>query len=152
MKRCPYCAEEIQDEAILCRFCNRDLKSGAATGPAVVVQSQPQRLWSPGVAAVLSLIIPGAGQMYKGQVGNGIVWLIVVVIGYVAFVVPGVVLHLACIVGASQGNPYAEQRSVGGISIPQKVGAAFGCPSCGKTVRSGEATCSHCGASLPQPT
>ena len=109
-KKCPYCAEAISIDAIKCKHCgeilDNDIRTARQQSSQIVMPTHIERKWNPGVAAVLSLIIPGAGQIYKGNIGSGIFWLIIVSIGYFLLVIPGLILHLICIVTATSGNPY----------------------------------------------
>ncbi len=75
-----------------------------STQQVVHVHMSGGKQWSRGVAMILSLIIPGLGQVYKGQIINGLVWFVLVIVGYIAFIVPGLILHILCILGAASGK------------------------------------------------
>jgi TM2 domain-containing membrane protein YozV len=81
-------------------------------GQVVVITQPPVQRWSPGLAALLSFFLPGLGQLYKGQIINGIVWFFVVMCGYAALIVPGVFLHFFCVLGALSGNPWSEGKTM----------------------------------------
>src|SRR5262245_18146318 len=80
-----------------------------------VVAPPPPALRSTGVveeppasavaAAALSLFLPGVGQIYSGRVFQGIAWMLATGIGYLLFLVPGLILHISCIVNAALGAP-----------------------------------------------
>jgi TM2 domain-containing membrane protein YozV len=95
---------------------------------------KPIRYWDPGIAAVLSLVIPGAGQIYKGNILAGILWLPFVVGGYFLFLMPGFILHILCIFFAWLGNPYLQTH--------------VRCPDCRELVFHDANVCKHCGCKL----
>jgi len=65
--------------------------------------ARPARSPSPVIAALLSTWIPGAGQLYAGRFAAAIAWFLVVGAGYVLFL-PGLFLHLLCIVSAATSS------------------------------------------------
>jgi hypothetical protein len=56
---------------------------------------------NPAAAAVLSMIVPGAGQLYAGRPVSAVVWFAVVTMGYLLLIVPGLLLHVLCVASAA---------------------------------------------------
>lgn len=94
-KYCPYCGAQLPPGASFCPKCGASVQVAPATPttqqPAIPVTTTPVSppptrppttvvvgAKSPGVAAILSLLIPGLGQIYVGRVGRGLLILFIV--------------------------------------------------------------------------
>lgn len=61
-----------------------------------------RRLPSPGIAAVLAVLLPGLGHVYAGRLLAGAVWFLATSVAYWAILVPGFLLHAINIWSAYQ--------------------------------------------------
>ena len=108
-KKCPFCREVIPIRALKCRHCGEILDEELAR--------ERNRTWSPGVAAVLSFVIPGLGQIYKGKVLAGLVWFFLIDFVYTVSILGtlfcfigllglpiALMLHVICLFDAASAN------------------------------------------------
>jgi TM2 domain-containing membrane protein YozV len=70
---------------------------------------------SPGLAALLSLFVPGAGQLYAGRPIAALLWFLVTTAGY-ALLLPGLILHLFCIASAA-GSAHRLNSAVARLQL-----------------------------------
>ncbi len=132
--RCPFCSEVILVGAKKCKHCHefldfamRDIQAlrqpGVVHAPpppqpqtslAPLPQPQPVQIqqWTNTNATqvvLLSFFVPGLGQMCSGRVPAGLLWMMFTCLGYVCFIVPGIVLHLLCVINAARPQQPATQ-------------------------------------------
>jgi hypothetical protein len=56
-----------------------------------------RRAPSPGIAAVLSVLAPGLGQVYTGRLVAGGIWFLATALAYSAVLLPGFLVHAFCV-------------------------------------------------------
>jgi len=61
---------------------------------------------SPGIAAVLSVVVPGLGQLYAGRLPAAALWFIGTAVAYSAVLLPGFLVHAFCVWSAYKSALY----------------------------------------------
>lgn len=103
---CPHCGTEVpDDETGTCPSCGRIIRERAKN----------QELKSPVLAAVMSFLIPGLGQVYTGNTLRGILLLIGAFVGFIMLLVPGLIVLAYAVYDA-----YKTAKKINSGQVPYK--------------------------------
>ncbi len=102
-------------------------ESVSAAAASAVSDAKPR---NPIIAVILSLILPGMGHVYKGQVGAGLSWLLAYVLAWIWYFAGGgtilagviLVLVIACAISVVRRSTATTQLSA---AEWKRVGAIF---------------------------
>lgn len=115
---CPTCNGPVAPDTGWCEACQRRASRSAVIRIDRRSSSPKPRRWQVRrkhlhlTAAALSALVPGAGQVYKGRVVQGAIWLVVVVAAYLVMGPPAMLVHAMCVVAAGSAPPEVRRPVV----------------------------------------
>lgn len=74
-------------------------------------------------ASIMSMMLPGLGQLMKGQIMPGIIWALAVGCGYFMYFWPGLIIHGFCILDAAITKGEGQEGKPSTISSKLLIGA-----------------------------
>ena len=78
-KKCPACAEQVKAEAVICRFCGHDFRSGVIAPPPAATPPAPAPTLPPGPSTVPPVVYMQPASKTNGMaiaaLVLGIVWM-----------------------------------------------------------------------------
>ena len=95
-RHCRFCGKLVHVDSMQCAYCKKVIKEDH---PLRASQRSLREPWN-GAAAVLSFLVPGLGQIFKGHVGRGLMLFIFTLIGYAIFILPGIIIHVLTVLDA----------------------------------------------------
>ena len=75
----------------------------------------------PGVAALLSALVPGLGQVYCGRLLAGGIWFVLTSLAYRSLLAPGLLAHAVCVALAWQDASEWRHADGRGPQAPRRL-------------------------------
>lgn len=117
---------ERVDRMAFCRICGSEILAEAEICPKCGVRQQTREKKNPGVAAIFSVIWPGLGQIFNGQTGKGILFILLQMINFflLFFIIGAITIPGFWVYGIYDAYLTAEKINRG-EEVPKKVSINF---------------------------